>query len=39
VASAEKTFIKGFAKEIWLYRLQWLYCWESSCVYGKKGTS
>lgn len=36
MASAEKTFIKSFAKENWLYRLQWLYCWESSCVYGKK---
>lgn len=36
VASAEQTFIKIFAKEICLYRLQWLYCWESSCVYGKK---
>lgn len=35
MVSAEKTFIKSFAKETCLYTLQWLYCWESSCVYGK----
>lgn len=39
MASAEKTFIKSFAREIWLYRLQCLYCWESSCIYEKKATS
>lgn len=39
MASAEKTFIKTFAKEIWLFRLQWLYCWESSCISGKNHAS